>query len=349
MEWCLALQDAEDKIGRGSASEAQLRAIIGSTMAKITGQEIAAPTVREWFKQWLDAKQGANAPVTLHKYSSAIDKLLQFLGQKADGRLESVSRKDIIYFRKLLQEQGKTPTTINQIISRIIAAPFSLAFRQGLILHNPIAGIPRLTDPSKRRKQAFDVEDVRNLLAVAEGDWKGAILCGYSTGMRLSDVANLSWENVDFGVGVIAFNQRKTQSVDDDATIIGLHPDFEDWLRNRKVRPLSGPIFPKLAGSHTGGGGGLSSKFGAIMRKAGIESVAIRERQGNGRSVHAKSFHSFRHSAATHVFKAKVIEEAQKRVTGHARGQMVRHYTHVDIPALKAATSMIPRLSSSSH
>jgi hypothetical protein len=44
--------------------------------------------------------------------------------------LESVNQKDVIDFRKHLQEQGKAAATINLMIGRIVAAPFRLAFNQ---------------------------------------------------------------------------------------------------------------------------------------------------------------------------------------------------------------------------
>ena len=341
MAWCQALQDAQDKIGRGSASEAQLRAIIGETMARITGQDITAPTVREWFTQWLDGRQGANAPATLLKYSGAVAAFLEFLGAKADGRLESVSQRDVIDFRNSLYEQGKAPNTVNQFVSNVVAAPFRSAFQQGMILHNPVAGLRKLADRGKKRKQAFTVEDVRALLAAADDDWKGAILAGYTTGMRLSDVANLLWENIDFEADVIAFDQAKTQS----HTIVGLHPDFRVWLETRTPKALRGPIFPSLFGCKTSGLCGLSKRFSIILKKAGVESQVIRERKGMGRSVHAKTFHSFRHSAASNVFTGKVVEESVKRVTGHGRGQSHKHYLHVDLQAIRAASSLIPRIS----
>jgi integrase len=344
LEWCIALQGAADAISRGSASEAQLRAIIDSTMEKITGQGLASPTVREWFRQWLDGEVGANSPNTLTRYRQAVDDFLSFMGLKAEGRLESVHQRDIIDFRTFLREQGKSPATINLTVAKIIAAPFRQAFAQGLIRHNPTAGLPRLSEQGRKRKQAFTVDQVKMLLAASEGEWKGAILAGYTTGMRLGDVVNLKWENIDFDNGVIAFHQGKTQSEDDDATVIGLHADFEAYLKGLKVRALTGPIFPGLAGRQSSGRSGLSMEFAGIMAKAGIESATIREKQGKGRRVHALTFHSFRHSAATAIFKAKIIEEAQKRVTGHLRGQTLKHYTHVNLEAVKQAASMIPRI-----
>lgn len=345
LKWCLALADAQDKIGRGCASEAQLRSIISDTMEKITGTGLASPTLREWLQQWLAGKAGANSRNTLIRYRQAVEDFLNFMGQKALGRLESVQQRDIIDFRTFLREQGKSPVTINLIVAKIVAAPFRQAFAQGLIRHNPVAGLPRLSEKGRKRKQAFTVEQVQKLLATAQGEWKGAILAGYTTGMRLGDVVNLSWENIDFDNGVIAFYQGKTQSEsDDDATVIGLHPDFEAHLKGIKVRALMGPIFPGLADRQSSGRSGLSMEFARIMAKAGIKSATIREKQGMGRRVHALSFHSFRHSAATAIFKSKVIEEVQKRVTGHSRGQTLKHYTHVDLEAVKQAASMIPRL-----
>ena len=85
-------------------------------------------------------------------------------------------------------------------------------------------------------------------------------------------------------------------------------------------------------------------EFSGIMKKAGIASENIREKVDKGRSVRALSFHSFRHSAASAVFRSKVIEAAQKHVTGHTRGQTLKTYTHVDLDAVKAASGMIPRL-----
>jgi integrase len=341
MRWCQALQDAQDKISFGDASETQLRAIISSTMEKITGRGLAMPTVRGWLEQWLSGKEGATTPATLARYRQGVTSFLSFLGPKADGRLESVTQKDVIDFRKHLQEQGKAAPTINLVVARIVAAPFKLAFSQGLIERNPMAGIPRLIERGVKRKGTFTIEQVRQLLAAADNEWRGMILCGYTAAARLSDAANLRWENIDFTSGVIAFIQAKTQR----QTVVGLHPDLEEWLKTQNDRPASGPIFPGLAGHRVAGAGGLSRQFTTMMEKAGIESPVIREKRGRGKTVRALSFHSLRHTVASAVFKSKLIEQAQMHITGHTRGQTLKTYTHHDLEAIKAASSLIPRIS----
>ena len=336
-EWCESLQAAQDLIGAGSPPEAQLRSIISETMTRI-GHDLKTPSTRRWFEAWISAREGTAAPSTISKYRTAVTSFLKFLGPRANSPLERIVQPDIVAFRNSLVERGMTPPTVNQIVLRIIGSGFNLAFRQGIIRFNPTAGLRPLKDPGRQRKQAFAIEDVRKLLTAASGDWRGAILCGYSSGMRLGDVTNLRWEDVDMDESVIAFTQRKTGA----QTIIGLHEDFKEWLSSQPRN--DGPIFPSLNGVRTGGRGGLSDQFSRIMDAAGIQSKLTRTRRGKGQTVRALSFHSFRHGAASAVFSAKVIEESVNSLTGHGRGQSHKHYLHIDIASVRAATSMIPRL-----
>ena len=51
----------------------------------------------------------------------------------------------------------------------------------------------------------FSPEQIQRLLDVAEGDWKGLILCGYFTGGRLVDVARLTWGDIDLSETIVPF------------------------------------------------------------------------------------------------------------------------------------------------
>ena len=157
-------------------------------MEKITGARVAAPTLREWFQQWLDGKAGANSPETLVRYRQAVEDFLEFMGQKASGTLEAVTQRDIIAFRTFLREQGKAPRTVNLMVAKIVAAPFRQAFAQGIIRHNPVAGLPRLSEKGRTRKQAFTLEQVQRLVrppTKTHGkarSWRATRpACGYAT------------------------------------------------------------------------------------------------------------------------------------------------------------------------
>jgi integrase len=338
--WCQALQEAEDRISRGSASEAQLREIISRTAEQVSGRPLASPSVKEWFGGWLAGKTGATSEATLVRYRQTARDFLEFLGPRSNARLENIDSGDVIGFRDHLHAQGKTPMTCNLAIGRILGAAFRAAFRQGYVRRDPVAGVPRLADRGRKRKQAFTLPQVQALVATAQGEWKGVIIAGFVTAMRLGDIVTLRWENIDLTEGLIHFRQGKT----DAETVIALHEDLRIYLEGLQAE-RTGYIFPKLAARRIAGSHGLSNEFSTIMARAGITSDLIRERKGSGRNVHGLSFHSLRHSSASAVFRSKIVEQSVKAITGHGAGQAHKTYLHADIVALKSAVAMIPRLS----
>jgi integrase len=177
---------------------------------------------------------------------------------------------------------------------------------------------------------------------VANRDWSGAILLAYGTGGRLQDIANLKWTALDVESGIVTLTERKTGR----KAVVGLHPDFLDWITMQVVPHAPGSfVFPTLANRTGAGRNGLSKAFEAIMQKAGIESCVIRQgNSGKGRSLRALSFHSFRHGAASSVFNGAALEEITRRVTNHATNGVVARYVHIDLDLIKEATKLIPRL-----
>jgi integrase/recombinase XerC len=332
------MQDAADSISRGSASEQQMRRLISEQMKAITGKGLAETTVRVWFGRWLMAKQGTVSEATFERYRQALEAFLAYVGKRADRPVELLQSQDIVDYRNHLRTKGVSPPTVNLVVSKIVSVPLRAAARQGIIERNPAAGLQRLLDRGKQRKLPFTVEETRKLLAVASDEWRGLILCAYGTAARLRDAANLQWSDIDFANGVVTIFQRKTQT----QVIVGLHPDFEAWLKTQSTR--DGPVFPNFIGRGSSGKGGLSFEFSDLMKRAGIEAEVIRTKSGGGRRVFSKSFHSFRHHVASAIFKSKLIEQTQRAITGHASGEIVRKYTHTDLESIKAASALIPRL-----
>ena len=180
------------------------------------------------------------------------------------------------------------------------------------------------------------------LLNAARGtDWEGAILAGYTTGMRLQDASNLRWESVDLRNGLLSFDERTGNK----PVVLGLHPDFENWIRGQASKSDSeGYLFPSLANRTGAGRNGLSKAFGRIMDRAGIVGKVLRVRGAKGSTVKSLSFHSFRHGAASAVFKNAALKDIARRVTAHSSRGVVDRYLHQDVEAIREATALIPRL-----
>jgi integrase len=338
---CLTYERAETMVRNGMITEAQLRKVLSATLERVTGEIIHAPSIREWLDQWLKSREGTASNATLLKYSQVIRDFTEHLGGKADARLETVNPADFISFRDHLLGGGRTPQTVNQLVRKVLSAPFTLAVKLGQIPANPLVAIAPLRSAAGE-KSVFTPEQVTRLFKAAQGDWKGVILAGYYTGARLQDVTNLKWSNVDLVRRLITFKAGKTNT----KVLVTIHPDLEDHLLSLKMTDdPQAPVFSEVAGKAGPGRNGLSMTFKRIMLAAGIESAKARERAGKaGRSLSALSFHSLRHSFNSALANAGVSQELRQKLTGHASAEINAHYTHHEIETLRRAVEAIPRL-----
>jgi len=100
-------------------------------------------------------------------------------------------------------------------------------------------------------------------------------------------------------------------------------------------------LFPSLAGRPISP---LSKYFRHLMERARIKQRVIRERQTNGRSVNALSFHSLRHSFSSLLANAGVREELRMALVGHAGRDVHAQYTHHELSAFRDAVALLPRI-----
>jgi integrase len=339
---CAGLQEAEDEARGGSLSKERLLAIFNETMIRIGETPIQRIKVKDWLEGCLASKANSISASSYGAYAQAVREFLEFLGTRGAGRpLETITERDIEGFVARLRQQGLSAVTVNKLVRKYLNIPFEKARRTGKIPYNPIAGTsPERTDST--HKATFTGEQIATVLAVADEDWKGAILLAYGTGARLGDVARLRWSNLDVANGVVVFRQQKTR----EEAVIGLHPDFLDWLATRRVpENPEAPVFSSLAEVRVKGEKGLSNIFIGLLDKAGIEKRLLRTGdQGRGRGVRALSFHSLRHTAASSVFNAAALKEITRRVTQHSAGGVVDRYIHEDLEAIRSAVALIPRL-----
>src|SRR5207249_4139629 len=140
---------------------------------------------------------------------------------------------------------------------------------------------PVKDDVRNVEKDVFTREQLAALIKVAPiEDWKGAILCGYYTGLRLRDIADLQWNAVDLDARIITVTTQKTGK----KLTVPIHPQFAPWLEKQTRGIGRAPVFPMLAGKSGGGKSGLSMAFKRIMDRANIRGRMLREANGAGRS-----------------------------------------------------------------
>jgi integrase len=323
-------------------TEAQARHVVSEILESTTGETLQFHTCRAWFDEWLAGKRGVVAAKSIEKYEQVKNDFLVHLGERAELTLAAIGPKDVRSFRDALAAGGRTPATVNQTIRKVLSAPFLAAVRLGYIPTNPCVAVEPLRDDADATRDTFTVEQVGKLMEAAEGEWKGAILAGYFTGLRLRDVAELCWSAVDFEAGVLRIKTRKTGAM----LVLPLHDQFAVWLRKQPRGIGQAPIFPTLTGKGTGGRHGLSGLFKTIMEKAKIKGRLTRGADGKGRKTTSLSFHSLRHSFVSALANAGVAAELRQKLSGHADDQTHARYTHHEIETLRAAVAKLPRVGS---
>jgi integrase len=309
-------------------------------VARVTGRQMADPTIRAHLAAWLKAEEGTVAAATLLRYRQVAGAFENWLGARAAARLDAVGKELFLAYRADLQKAGHSAQNINQIF-KILRRPFKVAADERLIQHQPLGAVKRLRGAAAV-KGVFTPQQIAQLLAAAPDDeWRALIALGFFTGGRLIDLSRLSWGAWDRGQDAISFKQKKTGGT----VMIPVHPELARYLAQLPAGVGKAFMLPRLSGKSGTGKSGLSMAFKRIMERAGIEPGIARERAGAaGRSVSRLSFHSLRHSFTSALANAGISPEIRQQFTGHADLDTHRKYTHHELSSFRTAISTLPAL-----
>jgi integrase len=330
------------RICRGDSLK-QSEKFINSCLQVATGAGLNVVFVETYFRDWLQSKTegGRNSQSTLDAYSRIINRFLVHLDARRSAPLTSVTAMDCHSFLRAERSRGVSAVTSNQSI-RVLRIAFNLARRQALIPTNPADAV-ELSQESPEKRLPFTLDQVRSILEVADTEWTGAILMGLHAGIRLGDVAKLTWGNLDMERNVVVFQAQKTarrKKGDDKNTVIDLHRDIVSYIRTLQPGVPAAPLFPTLSRKSVGSSSGLSAGFRTLMDKAGILSPL-----GNGKGAkmfRALSFHSLRHTYVSQLASAGVPIELRMALAGHSSDTISLGYTHVNRSLTAAAIAALP-------
>ena len=152
------------------------------------------PTLGEHAEAWLAGATVRCRPRTVEKYRQLLAAhVLPSLGSVPLPRLE------VGHVNRLLATKstaGLAPATVAGVRT-VLRAALEAAVRQGTVMRNVAAmsDAPRLPDP---QRPALTQTEAGRLLAAAETDPEGALwTVAVTTGLRLSELLGLRWDDVD--------------------------------------------------------------------------------------------------------------------------------------------------------
>jgi integrase len=329
--------------GQKRLTESHCRKVVAELYERTIGEPLHFRTARAYLFEWLEGTKVDVEIGTYRRYYQIVHEFLEHVGVKAERLLREITPNDVRLWRDKLKAKGLSAPTVNGAI-KVLRMPFKAAHDNGYIEINPCTknSVRPLRDEARNvAKDVFTPEQIAALLdAAPSDDWKGAILCGFYTGLRLRDVTELRWNALNLAQRTITITTRKTRK----DVMVPIHPRFSAWLKKQTQGIGKAPVFPTLAGKSGAGQNGLSMQFKRIMVRAKIKGRLLRKATGEGHSQSSLSFHSLRHSFNAALANAGVGAEMRQELIGHSSLEMNRLYTHPDIEVKRQAVALLPMI-----
>jgi hypothetical protein len=119
-----------------------------------------------------------------------------------------VTKSHVTAFRDSMLARYATPTA--NLYLKIIKMVFRSARLDGYLWQDPAEGVKTVKNREPLTRRPFTLDELRAILAVADPEWQSLIKFGLYTGQRLSDLASLTWSQIDLDRDEIRIKTRKT-------------------------------------------------------------------------------------------------------------------------------------------
>jgi integrase len=299
---------------------------------RLTFAEVAA----RWLADF-EAKvtAGERRDRTLDLYQSQLRRhLLPRLGRR---QLALITADDVVAVMHELQSDGLSPWTVSRILGAL-SCVFTFALRRGYIATHPFHRLERDERPHPLRsdQRVLTQTELARLFAACPRRYRPLLVTGVYTGMRLSEVLGLSWNDVDFNAGVIHVRHQLARG------LRGVPPHRIPPKTCASVREI--PLLPQLAAvlrQHKRGSRFTSGSDYVFATGRGTPflhhnvSKRVLRRAAAGAGLDRPSrrvrFHDLRHTFASHLIIDIRLDVAQvSGMLGHARTSMTLDtYTHL--------------------
>ena len=219
------------------------------------------------------------------------------------------------------QGEGAANGTINRELSAL-KRMLNMGARQTPPKVDRVPYIPMLKE-NNIRKGFFEHGDYLALKDALPSYLKGFVSFAYETGWRLSEIANLTWGQVDRDQGIVRLETGETKN--DEGRTVYLDEELKEvFNRAWKARKKGNKVLPYVFLNHKGDD--KIKQFRKAWAKA-CQDVGIGKRL----------FHDFRRTAIRNMVRAAIPERVAMMISGHKTRSVFERYNIVNDADLKLA------------
>ena len=309
--------------------------------------------IQEGWQAWRASANRESEPKmrTLQGYEAMWRRFQKWAESAGVNHLDDVSRGNAESYAADLWNSGVSPSTFNQHI-KLLRSVFQALENQAGLSGNPWAHL-------KSRKRSLD-EGRRNLteaelatvLSRAEGNLRLMLHIGIFTGLRLGDVVNLRWENIEYHPtlrearpGFIVLVPLKTSRYR-KILEMPIHPVLREILqKHRALNPHAVQLFPEESKAYALNSANVSEPIQRFFESCGLETTEKAAHGHRRRAIVRVGFHSLRHSFVSLCAKAKTPLHVVQKLVGHGSPLLTSDvYLHLDAEQKLAAIQSFPTI-----
>lgn len=297
-------------------------------------QGLALEELGEWYRAALADEGGKLSKKELDARVNLCGRLSEWC--KTETRAHTVNDISVAVawqFSKMLGEAGVTSKSRNAYLSSL-GTVWKMLEKRSEVRKNVWAKVRVQRDRDEEQHgRAFTPEEEKRIYKTAEEvghDWLGACLIARYTGLRMKDVVNMTWAQIEDGW--IYATPAKTKKHDIKVGV-PIHRELKRWLDRAKLGHQDSDYILPERQKHGPGNkyyrGDMS--FADLLKKAKVS-----DKDPNV----LLSFHCWRHTFDTRLAEAGVDQDTRMAMTGHTVKATETIYNHDQTRFEKAIAAM---------
>lgn len=289
--------------------------------------------IGEWSERYLESmKSMRRSEFTILNHRRMLFYFIQGLKSKGKCRIEELTEKDIIDFIDAAEvAKGHHFYTIKSFC-KFLYTNGAVKSNLGYVLeHNRPQEKEKLPSVYSKEEIIQIEKSIEQSSAVGKRDY-AIFLMASRLGLRASDIAAFSFDNIDWDKNLITLRQYKTKNPVELPLLVDLGEALVTYIRDARPKSNCRNVFLTAKSPYS------------PMTRISINGVISRIMCQSGVDTTGRHFgpHSLRHSLASNLLKDGTSIETISSALGHESTQTTMGYLRIDIQSLRMCPMEVP-------